>query len=389
MSCTCVLAVLVVVAAVKPGGTLASAFIPGKSSSSDSHFSLHVQVMQEMLAGPLAAHDIVLYLDTALGARTLKQIRNMPALKYSALVLVDLGADGEEWCQKQSMVVLKAQYLVHVVVFISDPRPFFRSVVNANTHWKPKYFLMYSFSNELNSKILMAEEFSRSEKIVLFMQQSIRKINYTGQMEMFTYFPFSHRDQIVSLGLWSLYAQLSFKDILVDRFPTFEGYKFLLATYLFDFPYLNQTKNKPEGEAEGVQVEVLNALATKLNYTFEFSYIPPDGMWGSFENGSWNGMLKMIYSGEKNFTVNYFGYTHKRIEDFDASVSYWMEGFGLALLKPQPLPKWRSVYYSFKPMVWALTAFSIFVVTMAFYLQVSIWFNSKFIIIFKIIVVYK
>ena len=206
-------------------------------------------------------------------------------------------------------------------------------------------------------------------------------------MEMFTYFPFSHRDQIVSLGLWSLYAQLSFKDILVDRFPTFEGYKFLLATYLLDFPYLNQTKNKPEGEAEGVQVEVLNALATKLNYTFEFSYIPPDGMWGSFENGSWNGMLKMIYSGEKNFTVNYFGYTHKRIEDFDASVSYWMEGFGLALLKPQPLPKWRSVYYSFTPMVWALTAFSIFVVTMAFYLQVSIWFNSKFIIIFKIIVV--
>ncbi|KAK8389186.1 hypothetical protein O3P69_020868 [Scylla paramamosain] len=111
-----------------------------------------------------------------------------------------------------------------------------------------------------------------------------------------------------------------------------------------------EAKTKPEGEGDGVEVEMLNTLAANLNFTFDLTTKPPDEKWGYFENGSWTGMLGMVYNGDKNFTVNYFGYTNKRIEDFDASVSYWMEGFGLALLKPQPFPKWRSVYYPFTPV---------------------------------------
>ncbi|MPC29631.1 hypothetical protein E2C01_022874 [Portunus trituberculatus] len=289
------LVALVAVSAVNPAATLASALYPSSSSSPEPQLSLQIQVLQEVVASILSGRTIVLYFDRAITPQTLRQITTLFILQDCSLVLVDLGSDGEEWCHKQSLVVLRGENIIHVAVFINDPRPFFMSV-NIDTRWKPKYFLMYSLSI---------------------------------------------KDEVASLGVWSLAAHQS-HNIFVDRFPTFEGYRFLLGTWFYDFPYLHQAKNKPEGEGDGVQVEVLNALATKLNYTFDLTTEPPDEKWGSFENGSWNGMLGMVHREEKNFTVNYFGYTNKRIEDFDATVSYWMEGFGLALLEPQPLPKWRK-----------------------------------------------
>ena len=112
-------------------------------------------------------------------------------------------------------------------------------------------------------------------------------------------------------------------------------------------------------------------IAANLNFTYNLTIYPPDLNWGDFENGSWTGLLGMVHSGDKNFTVNYFGFTSERIEAFDATVSYWNEGFGVALLTPSPLPKWRSIYYPFMPLVWAsvLATFAVAVILM--YLQVS------------------
>ena len=386
MSLAGVLAELfVVTVVVSPAGTLASTIIPDRPSSIDIQLSPQLQILQEVVAGPLVEHGLVLYLDPVLGSQTLDQITNLLAIQGFPFFLVDLGSDGEKWCQEQSLAVLRAEYLIHVVVFVSDPRPFFRSMVNASTRWKPKYLMMFDLSNDMNSKILTAEEFSRPEKIVMFKKNNARNIYFGGQMEMFTFFPFSHRPQIVSLGLWAVATRLSSKDIFVDRFPSFEGYTFLLGTWFYDYPYLHQAFDRPEGVGDGVEVEVLDSLASKLNYTYDLTTEPPDEKWGSFENGSWNGMLGMVHREEKNFTVNYFGFTNKRIEDFDASVSYWMEGFGLALMKPKSLPKWRSVYYPFTVLVWASAAFSFSVVTLAFYLQVSIQLKTFYVVFFSII----
>ena len=367
-----VLAVFVVAGtAVSTTGTLASAVFTSIFSFPHTHLSLQTQVLQELVAGPLAGRDLVLYLDPGLGQENLRQITTLLALQYSPIFLVNLDSDGGKWCQEQSLPLLRADYLIHVVLFISDPRLFFRSVVNADIRWKPKYFLMFSFSSELKSKILKSEEFSRPEKIVLFKQQISRKKILGGQMEMFTYFPFSRGTQLASLGLWSVTAGLTTTNIFVDRFSTFEGYRFLLGTWFIDEPYLYQAKDKQKNEGDGLSVEILNALSTQFNYSFHLTTEPPDVTFGDFVNGSWTGMLGMIHRGEAHFTVNSFTYNNKRIEDFDASVSYWMEGFGLALLKPQPLAKWRSVYYPFTAVVWASMAFSFSIVNMFFYLQVS------------------
>ena len=363
------LIVVMVAAACSPAETWASSLLP-ESQISDTHIFL--KVLQEVVAGPLAGRALVLYLDPALEPHIWGAIITLAAFHESPIVLVNLGSDGEEWCWEQSSAVVRAEDVMHVVVFVSDPRPFFHSVVNTDTRWKPKYLLLFSLSKDPHGNVVKSEVFDRCERIVMFQRHTYRRSSHSGQMEMLTYFPFSHTKQMVSLGLWSVTAQLLTKDIFVDRFPSFEGYMFLLGTWFDDYPYLHQAINKPEGEGDGVEVEILNALSAHLNYSYNLTVEPPDEKWGNFENGSWTGMLGMVHQGGKNFTVNYFGYTNKRTEDFDASISYWMEGFGLALLKPEPLPKWRSVYYPFTPVVWASTAFSFAVATIIFYLQVSL-----------------
>ncbi|KAK3866670.1 hypothetical protein Pcinc_027805 [Petrolisthes cinctipes] len=140
--------------------------------------------------------------------------------------------------------------------------------------------------------------------------------------------------------------------LFVDRFPSFEGNRFNLATWYLDQPYLYQSLTGPEGEGEGLSVEMLNAMSKIYNFTYDMTTVSPDEQWGMFENGSWNGMLGMIHTQDKHFTVNMFTYTRDRMRDFDASVSYWMEGFGMALMPPDSLPKWRNVYYPFSWQVW-------------------------------------
>lgn len=337
---------------------------------------LLVQVFHEVVTGPLTGHPLVLYLDPTLGPYTLARILALPALQYASLVLVDLSSDGQEWCLEQPLTILRGENFVHIIIFGNDPRPFFRAVVDTNKLWRPKYLVLFSLSKEIQRDILRSHEFSRSERIVMFKQRIKPRINSSVQIDMMTHFPFAHHNSIVSLGSWSG-KELSAADIFVDRFPSFEGYTFLLGTWLHDFPILHQARDRPEGEGIGLAVEMVDAMATHLNFSYNFTYKPPDKKWGNFENGGWTGILKMIHDESRNFTVNNFGYTPKRSENFDSSVPYWMEGFGITLVKPSPLAKWRNLYYSFSLEVWMAVAVSTFGVTGIFYLQVNLLKNDN------------
>lgn len=367
---------VVVVMAVALTGTCDIAPLRDSLINPDSH--LPVQVFHELVTGPLAGHSFVLYLDPDLGPHTLARILALPALQYSSLVLADLRSDGREWCLKQPLGILRGDYLVHIVLFIHDPLPFFRAVINTNKLWRAKYLVVFSLSTEIRGDILKAHEFSRAERLVMFTQHiNEKKIGSPVQMDMVTYFPFAHQNSIAFLGPWLQGGELSAADIFVDRFPTFEGYKFLLGTWLDDFPFLHQARDRPEGEGVGSAVEMLDAMATHLNFSYNFTYMPPDEKWGDFEDGAWTGILKLVHDEGRNFSVNNFGYTPKRFEDFDSSVPYWVDGFGMALINPPPLPKWRNVYYPFTPVVWAASALCLGVVVVAFYLQVNIFLDTS------------
>lgn len=328
----------------------------------------HLEMLQEVLRGLLSGWDLVLYLDPDMDVIARVQLVTSPAFQDSPHILVDLGSSGAPWSLNQPAAVLRGANLIHVVVFQEDPRPFFEFV---SPQWNPKYLILFSLSLNKFQHLLRAEVFKGPENLVLFQRQASENISTAPVPEMYTCFPFSKENPISSLGLWNSSVFVSLEDIFRDRFPSFNGYKFWLGTWFDDYPYLHQSQLEPEGVGDGVEVEMLDALATTLNFTYHLTTQPPDLNWGDYENGSWTGMLGMVHSGDKNFTVNYFGFTNERIEAFDASVSYWNEGFGLALLAPPPLPKWRSVYYPFTLLVWVslISTFILAVIIMT--LQVS------------------
>ncbi|XP_066964513.1 ionotropic receptor 21a-like [Macrobrachium rosenbergii] len=185
------------------------------------------------------------------------------------------------------------------------------------------------------------------------MAPLLSRVDGKRNVGVFSFFPFSPDDPVRLLRSWgSLKLSGSLQDIFTDRFETFEGYEFQLATWFDDRPYLYHAKSDSEEQGAGVVVEMLRAMAITLNYTYQMTPISSDYQWGSFENGEWKGMLGMVHRREKNFTVNYFVITSERAQSFDASTSYWMEGFGISLLLPSPLPKWRGFYYPLQAHVW-------------------------------------
>ncbi|XP_047499541.1 probable glutamate receptor [Penaeus chinensis] len=326
----------------------------------------HLESLRGIVEGPLAGWNAVFYLDPSLEAHVWEYVRGLLVGRNASHVLVDLGSDGALWSEEQPLELLRGAFMVHVVVFQNDPRPFFEAV---SLQWNPQYLLFFSVSNETKSNLLLEDTFKGIERLLLVEKTYLASSTSKLAPGMFTSFPFEER-KIKPIGSWSNRKFVSREDLFVDRFESFRGYEFQLGTWLDDYPYLYQSKTKPEGYGDGLEVEMLDAMANVLDYKYNLTKESPDMMWGAFENGSWNGMLGMVHRKEKNFTVNYFVITGERIDAFDATVSYWMEGFGISLMSPPPLPKWRGAYYPFTSYMWFYLAVTFVIVLIIMSIQV-------------------
>ncbi|XP_042861565.1 ionotropic receptor 21a-like [Penaeus japonicus] len=325
----------------------------------------HLESLRGIVQGPLSGWNAVFYLDPYLEAHVLEYVRGLLASRNTSQVLVDLGSDGALWSQEQPTELLRGAYMIHLVVFQEDPRLFFEAV---SLQWNPQYLLFFSVSDETRKDLLVDETFKSIERLLLVEKTYLVNSTSKPKSGLYTSFPFEER-VIKQIGSWGDARFASKEDLFVDRFESFRGYEFQLGTWFDDFPYLHQSKTKPEGYGDGVEVEMLDAMAKVLDYKYNVTTEPPDLKWGAFENGSWTGMLGMVHRKEKNFTVNYFVITGERVEAFDASVSYWMEGFGMSMLSPPPLPKWRGAYYPFTSSVWLYLAITFVVVLIIMSIQ--------------------
>ena len=75
-----------------------------------------------------------------------------------------------------------------------------------------------------------------------------------------------------------------------------------------------------DGTVEGFQVDLVNILAERLNFTVEY-VLTPDGSIGvRNSNGSWNGMIGMIQRGEADFALPLLTRTLAREEVVDFSI---------------------------------------------------------------------
>lgn len=236
-----------------------------------------------------------------------------------------------------------SSYPLHVLLWL-EPRP--EVLHTLCRQWQPRNLLLFTLGPSPGTAILRHEALSSVERLTLIGCLSDRN----NMLGVYTALPFSHSD-VELLGPWRRELFFRWEKLFPDRFPSFEGYIFHLATDFRDPPYLYSTATMPE-MARGVAARILDTITAKLNFSYTLTQRSPDHKWGIIENGSWVGLLGMVARKEKNFTGNFYFHNKERMKEFDAS-EYVGEGLNSVFLpSPRPLPEWLSLVRPFSPAAW-------------------------------------
>ncbi|XP_066961932.1 glutamate receptor ionotropic, kainate glr-3-like [Macrobrachium rosenbergii] len=210
----------------------------------------------------------------------------------------------------------------------------------------------------------------------------------SSDFKIYSWQPFHPSEKSLEIGTWSPSSILTWSDLFVDRFPSFHGIQLLVSSDYADIPFL--FKNSQE-KVDGLSKRLMDVLSEWLNFTYTLSAKAKDGRWGAYENGTWTGMLGDVWREVKNLTINSFAITEERSRDFAFTGAYYRAGFGFIMRQPFPLPKWRSLTYPLRLVVWGATGGTLIVTSVVFYLllrgqhyAISL-FNCFFIIIMGLI----
>ncbi|KAK4317487.1 hypothetical protein Pmani_011433 [Petrolisthes manimaculis] len=143
------------------------------------------------------------------------------------------------------------------------------------------------------------------------------------------------------LGDWSQHTFPTWESLFPDRFPSTCRATFRLATWINDEPFLYHRQR--DNKTVGVSVTLLHLLANKLNFSYTMTTRSVDGLWGSEENGEWNGLLGMIQHTQYDFTINSLLSSLKRATAFDECEPLGFDDVTVFLKKPSPLTKWMNL----------------------------------------------
>ncbi|KAK4323257.1 hypothetical protein Pmani_006039 [Petrolisthes manimaculis] len=177
------------------------------------------------------------------------------------------------------------------------------------------------------------------------------------------HFPLSPNPEPLTLGTWHPDTFTTYKDLFRDQFQDFSGKLLRVTMSLHDAPLLFERDN---GEVDGICARIMGSMSEWLNYTY--SLTSATSVWGKrLENGSWDGILGKVQRGENQLVINYFTITYERVQDFDYSISYFTEGFGVILKDPPPLPHWQSILHPYTGVVWGAVGGVVIVATFAYY----------------------
>ncbi|XP_042239260.1 ionotropic receptor 21a-like [Homarus americanus] len=138
-----------------------------------------------------------------------------------------------------------------------------------------------------------------------------------------------------------------------EKLSNFNGFRFRVTT--FNHPPVSIFESLPDGDItyDGLEIRLLSALASALNFTVEIN-LPRDGeKWGSrLPNGSWTGAVGETIRGETDVSfANYF-ITADRLKVMDMTESYYIDYACFITPKPQPLPQYTAVAWPFHVSVW-------------------------------------
>ena len=259
---------------------------------------------------------------------------------------------------------MRGTFMTVLLLFMSNPMNFLNSLEEMLL-FNPDYFILYSLNEKLDmDQIERHDTVQRSQFLT-----SVKPSGKTGRFLVSSIYHTTyvdHRDSGVEMKLGQLgSAEISSKNEFFQRERrNFFGAHIELASFCDDFPFLYNDKWTIENldylnvhECKGVNLDILDILAKKHNFTYDFQMHPTDFRWAGFENGSWTGMLGQLQNKEKQMVINGLMLSEMRYSSFDSSETYFQGGFGVVIKIPATAPKWKGVLYPFSNTVWLTILF--------------------------------
>lgn len=336
--------------------------------STNSNRKEKLNALDDILSGPASRKEMILHHDPALNIETLQAIKELQGVKNVPHISLASGhrcITHSEEKDNRFQLIGRTSNTIHIFLFI-DYKP--KLMKDLCSCWTPQNLLLYSLAPVNATTVLQAEALVQVKKVALITEKVSERKYQIPLFAVYTLLPYFSRVPVF-LGEWNPQKFTTLQTFLIDRYPNFEGYKFEIASWVGEMPFIYRRGS--DQPIEGVSIEMLHCLAAVLNFTFTLMEEPPDLRIGRRTNGSWDGLFGMVYRVEKDFTINNIYLLGERTVFFAASVPCWQDGYGVFLRQPETLPKWVRVYRTFTPLVWALVFIFLAITTLFLYVQVS------------------
>ncbi|KAL7642106.1 UNVERIFIED_CONTAM: hypothetical protein RMT77_007980 [Armadillidium vulgare] len=274
-------------------------------------------------------------------------------------VIIDTLQNFDETTYHISMI--KGHYFTMVLLLYSSYFNEFINYIAVSVRWAPSKLVIISlnphkcFNNNFYSTVVQ-----RSEFIFLSEVACMQDTPVTNTFTIYPHMKGKSRLDIekLSLGIWK--GPRKKNEIFINRLKNFQAQNVKLGYACDDFPFLYKdvTNKKP---CIGSNIDILSIIEEDLNFTLIIQ--PDEGhFWGTYVNGSWNGVLGDLSQDQRDIAVNLFVHTEERDKDFEFSSSYEREGYGFLVMLPSPVPNWKRTFMPFSFDVWILTFVSLLIV---------------------------
>ncbi|BFZ02739.1 hypothetical protein BsWGS_05778 [Bradybaena similaris] len=174
-------------------------------------------------------------------------------------------------------------------------------------------------------------------------------------------------DGHVGVGWWSPYNGLTSQDsVFNNAFKNFGGRKLLIGT-VEAAPFVMKRQSETKLTYEGFCIDILQELASRLNFTYE---IIEDKRFGSPDlNGSWSGVVGMVMRGEVAFGIGALSISTEREKVIDFSIPFAEDGVGI-LTKKNKLDSSAMfrLFTPLQPVVWGFLAMLVICVSFILYI---------------------
>ena len=319
-------------------------------------YEMQLQALSEVISGPAKGKSLALHLDTALPAEVGRIILGFEAIRRTPhLITLSLGLNDshilnpiQETAGRASPCSFSfAPSLLHVLLWVTS-RP--EVIQTLWFHWKPRNLLIFSLGSTLGAEVLQDKALSGVEKLAFIGYIFGMEEQSPDALGVYTILPFSS-SSVQLIGPWKSETFKKWETLFPDRFPSFEGYTFEVASFFRNPPYLYSSAANPE-VGKGGDLQIFKAMANKLNYSYTLTQSAPDCKWGVIENGSWVGVLGLVARKEKNFTINGFYISKDRVGSFDPTEIVGRGQSSVFVPSPRPLPEWLSIVRPFSISAW-------------------------------------